>query len=316
MQHHHIILFGGSGFIGNQLAIALANRNCNVTLPCRRPHRQQALRVHPNIRIIEADVFDDDQLNALCRGQHAAINLIGILHQRQDDDFRRVHVDFVKSLVATCSRNGISRLLHLSALGADQASGSSQYLRSKGEGENLLHTFGQKDMQVTSFQPSVVFGKGDQFINRFASILKLTPLLFPLACPDSQLAPVYLNDLVGRIVDSVDDPSTYSRRISICGPEVFTLRQIIEMIIETTSSPCRVVPLGDGLSRLQAMILGALPGKLFTLDNYRSLQTPNICNQGDLCKTSLPRYLLDWNNHSGFRKYYDQFRRYQASYPD
>ena len=314
MQHHQIILLGGSGFIGNQLAVSLANRGCMVTLPCRRPHRQRHLKVHPNIRVIEANVFDEEQLNTLCSNQHAAINLIGILHQRRRNDFRKVHVDFVKSLVATCSRNNIRRLLHLSALGADQASGSSLYLRSKGEGENLLHTFGRKDMQVTSFRPSVVFGAKDQFINRFASILKITPGLFPLACPKSQLAPVFVGDLVGRIVDSVDDQDTHSKRIDVCGPEVFTLQEIIELIIEATGSPCRVLPLGDGLSKLQARILGVLPGRLFTMDNYRSLQTPNICKDGDLCTTSLRRYLQNWNNHSGFRKHYDQFRQSQAGY--
>lgn len=314
MQHQHIILFGGSGFIGSQLAISLANKGCRVSIPCRRPHRQQHLKVHSNIRIIEANVFDEDELDRLCKGQQAAVNLIGILHQQKKDDFRRVHVDFVKSMVAACSRNKVHRLLHLSALGANQGSGSSLYLRSKGEGENLLHTFGQKDMQVTSFQPSVVFGEKDQFINRFASLLKLTPLVLPLACPHSQLAPVYVKDLVARIVDSVDDPQTHSKRISVCGPEIWTLQQIIQMIIDATGSSCKILPLGKNMSKLQAVILGALPGKLFTLDNYRSLQTPNICNDGQLCTTSLQRYLQNWNNHSGFRKHYDEFRRQHAGY--
>lgn len=308
MLHHNVILLGGSGFIGTQLAFALANRGCRVTLPCRRPHRHQSLKIHPNIRLVEANALDNEQLNALCRGQDAAINLIGILHQRSANDFRTVHIDFIKSLVAACSRHNIRRLLHISALGADQASGSSLYLRSKGEGENLLHTFGQKDLQVTSFQPSVVFGKHDEFINRFSSLLKLSPVLLPLACPDSQLAPVYIGDLVDRMVMSLDDRSTYSKRIEICGPEVFTLRQIIELIIETSGSSCRVMPLGKSLSRLQAMILQNLPGKLFTMDNYRSLQTPNICNDGELCQTSLRQYLGDFNKITGNKKHYDRFR--------
>lgn len=314
MQHKNIILLGGSGFIGNQLAFSLANKGCIVTVPCRRPHRQRHLTVHPNIRVMEANVFDENQLNTLCQGQHAAINLIGILHERRDGDFRKVHVDFVKTLVAACSKNNIRRLLHISALGADEGSGTSKYLRSKGEGENLLHTYGRKDMQVTSFQPSVVFGPQDDFINRFASILKITPGLFPLACPKSQLAPVYVSDLVKKIVDSVDDKTTHSKRISACGPEVFTLQQIIELIIEATGAHCRALPMGDGLSKLQARILGVLPGKIFTMDNYRSLQTPNICKDGDLCETSLRRYLQNWNNHSGFRKNYNQFRQNQSGY--
>lgn len=309
MLHHNVILLGGSGFIGNQLAFALANRGCQVTIPCRRPHRQQSLRVHPNIRTVEAQVLDSDQLNQLCKGQDAVINLIGILHERRDNDFRLVHVNFVKSLVAACTHNNIKRLMHVSALGADQASGSSLYLRSKGEGENLLHTFGQKDLQVTSFQPSVVFGKNDQFINRFVSILKFNPLLLPLACPNSQMAPVYVGDLVKRMVAALDDRSTHSRRFSICGPEVFTLQQIIELVIKATGSSCRVWPLGNGMSKMQALILQYLPGKLFTMDNYRSLQTPNICTESELCQTSLRQYLENIGSRFGNRKYYDQFRR-------
>ncbi len=309
MFHHNVILLGGSGFIGNQLAFALANRGCQVTIPCRHPHRQQSLKVHPNIRIVEAQVLESDQLNLLCKGQDAVINLIGILHERRDNDFREVHVNFIKSLVTACTRNNIRRLMHISALGADQASGSSLYLRSKGESENLLHTFGQKDLQVTSFQPSVVFGKNDQFINRFASILKLSPVLFPLACPNSQMAPVYVSDLVSRMVAALDDRSSHSKRFSVCGPEVFSLQQIVELIIKSTGSSCRVLPLGNRMSKLQAVILQYLPGKLFTMDNYRSLQTPNICSESDLCQTSLRQYLENIGSLFGNRKYYDQFRR-------
>jgi len=309
MLHQNIILLGGSGFIGKQLAFALANRGCLVTIPCRRPHRNQSLRVHPGIRIIESDILDPDQLNQLCQGQHAVINLIGILHERKKGDFRSVHVDFIKSLVSACTKNGIKRLLHLSALGADQASGGSLYLRSKGEGENLLHTFGQKDLEVTSFQPSVVFGKQDQFINRFASILRLCVGLFPLACPRSKLAPVYVGDLVERMVDALDDRNTHSKRYTVCGPEIFTLQQIIELIIEALGARCRVLPLGNGLSKMQAMVLQNLPGKLFTLDNYRSLQTDSICTEGELCTTSLRQYIGDLGALFNNKKHYDDFRR-------
>jgi len=312
MRHNNVILLGGSGFIGRQLAFALANRGCQVTVPCRHPHRNQTLRVHPGIRVVEANVLDTGQLDQLCAGKDAVVNLIGILHERKRDDFRNIHVNFIKSLVTACSKNGIKRLLHLSALGADQASGTSLYLRSKGEGENLLHTFGQKDMEVTSFQPSVVFGKNDLFINRFASILKLCVGLFPLACPKSKLAPVYVGDLVKRMVDSLDDRSTHSKRFTVCGPEVFTLQQIIELIIHTVGAPCRVLPLGNSMSKLQARVLQYLPGKLFTMDNYRSLQTDNICTQGELCKTSLRHYLRDMGDLFYNKKQYDNFRRNYA----
>ncbi len=306
----NILLIGGSGFIGKRLAYALANRGWQVTVPSRRPHRNRALLVHPNIRLLEANVVDPDDLRSLCAGQQVAINLVGILHERRKGDFRRFHVDFVKTLVEACNATGIDRLLHLSALGADQATGSSLYLRSKGEGENLLHTLGQRGLHVTSFQPSVVFGKEDSFVNRFAGILRFSVGLFPLACPDSRLAPVYVGDLVARIVEVIDDRGSYSTRYPVCGPEVFTLRQIVELIIETLDLPVRVLPLGKGLSKLQALILQNLPGKLFTLDNYRSLQTDNVCPDGSrLCQTSLRQHIRGLAVMHGNKSHYDRLRK-------
>jgi len=308
-KQRSILLLGGSGFIGKHLAFALANRGWQVTVPSRRPHRNRGLLVHPNIRLLEANITDSNELSNLCAGQQAVINLVGILHERRKGDFRRYHVDFIKSVVEACSAAGIKRLLHVSALGANQATGSSLYLRSKGEGENLLHTFGQRGLNVTSFQPSVVFGKDDDFINRFAGILKLFFGYFPLACPNSKLAPVYVGDLVEKMANAIDDRDTFAKHYTVCGPEVFTLRQILELIIDTLQLPVRVMPLSNGLSRLQALILQNLPGKLFTMDNYRSLQTDNVCTDGNLCETSLRQYLKGLPAMFGNKRNYDSFRK-------
>jgi len=309
MGYDNFILLGGSGFIGKQLAFAIANRGCRVTIPCRRPHRNKALLVHPNIRVVEANVLAPDQLDDLCQNQQVMINLIGILHERKRGDFHRIHVEFIKTLVDACTRHGIKRVLHLSALGASQATGTSHYLRSKGEGENLIHTFGQKELCVTSFQPSVVFGKNDQFINRFAGILPLCFGFFPLACGQSKFAPVYVGNLVEKIISSVDDKSTHSQRYTICGPEVFSLQQILQLLVKAMGLSCRIVSLGKTTSKLQARVLQILPGKLFTMDNYRSMQTPSVCEEGEHCTTSLRQYIQDIGTRFGNKKHYDRFRR-------
>jgi len=312
-QQRNVLVIGGSGFIGKQLAFALANRGFRVTVPCRRPHRNRELLVHPEIRVIEASITDPAELKSLCANQQIVINLVGILHENRKGDFRRIHVDFVKQVIDACKQAGIRRLLHVSALGANEASGSSLYLRSKGEGENLLHTLGQRGLQVTSFQPSVVFGKEDQFINQFAGILRWCVGYFPLACADSKLQPVYVGDLVERIIGTIDDRSSHAKRYQVCGPEVFTLRQILELIIAELRLPVRILPLGKGLSRLQAMVMQNLPGKLFTLDNFRSLQTPNVCTGGNSCPTSLRQYLKGLPAMFGNKRNYDRFRRDYAS---
>jgi len=312
-RQRNVLVIGGSGFIGRHLAFTLANHGYRVTVPCRRPHRNRALLVHPDINLQQAEVTDPAQLKQLCAGQQIVVNLIGILHEKRKGDFRRMHVDFVKQLIEASKQAGIQRLLHVSALGANEASGSSLYLRSKGEGENLLHTLGQRGLHVTSFQPSVVFGKEDQFINQFAGILRWCFGYFPLACPDSKLQPVFVGDLVARIVATIDDRSSYAKRYPVCGPEVFTLRQILELIIDELQLPVRILPLGKGLSRMQAMVMQNLPGKLFTMDNYRSLQTPNVCNNGNPCSTSLRQYLKGLPAMFGNKRDYDRFRSDYAS---
>ena len=313
MDLKKVLVLGGSGFIGQELAFSLANKGYLVTIPCRRPHRHRALSVHPNIRLLKSNVFDNTQLNQLCQNQNVIINLIGILNEQKKGDFRKVHVDLIKTLVSTCTRNKVKRLLHLSALGADQARGTSHYLRSKGEGENLLHTFGQKDLYVTSFQPSVVFGLNDQFINRFAGILKLCIGFFPLACANSKFAPIFVGDLVARIVDGIDDNATYGKRYPLCGPEVFTLKQILKLITASMGLSCRIISLNNGLSKLQAFLLQNLPGKLFTMDNYGSLQTPSVCSNCDHGKTSLTQYIQNIGVLFGRKKHYDDFRQNHSS---
>ena len=305
---NQVLITGGSGFIGRHLAIMLANRGYRVTIPCRRPQRMAALRVLSNIRIVEANPMQAKQLDQLCSEQQVVINLIGILHENKSGDFRRVHVEYIKQLLEACEKHGISRVLHVSALGADQASGSSLYLRTKGEGENLFHTYSQRRFNATSFQPSVVFGKGDQFINRFADLLDMTPGILPLACAGSLLSPVYVGDLVKLIVDSINNPDSYGERYPVCGPRDYSLREIIETIAAARGKSCQVIPLGPTLSKLQALILQNLPGKLFTMDNYRSLQTDNVCPDGGIGKTSLEFYLENQFAASPVQQRLDRFR--------
>jgi NADH dehydrogenase len=310
MQHRNIIILGGSGFVGQHLAIELSNRGYSVTVPCRRPHRLRNLTVLPGIRLTEANIMDQAQLTSLCKDHDAVINLVGILNESAASSFRRIHVEFVKSVVQACQNNKIKRLLHMSALGANQASGGSNYLRTKGEGENLLHTFGQNDMQVTSFQPSVIFGEDDSFINRFAGILKLCIGAFPLACPQSRFSPVFIGDVVDKIADCINAAESHSKRYPLCGPETFTLKQIVQMISQAQGSNCVILELPDKLAKLQAVILQNLPGKLFTMDNYRSLQTPSTCEASCTpCTTSLSHHIQGLSSRYSNKPDYDVLRQ-------
>ncbi len=277
-QRPLVCVLGGTGFVGHHLVNHLTEHGYRVRIPSRRPQRHRELGVLPHVELLEADVHDPQTLSRLVRGCDAAVNLVAILNEERPGDFQRVHVELPRKLVQACQDAGVQRLLHMSALNADPRGDLSRYLTSKGEGEALVH--GVQDLEVTSFRPSIIFGLGDHFFNRFAALLRLSPFVLPLACPRSRLAPVYVDDVVGAMIHALEDRRTIGQRYDLCGPHAYTLQQLVEFTAQTIGVKRLVIPLGDGLSRLQARILQHLPGKLFTYDNYRSLQVDGVCRQG------------------------------------
>ena len=297
MKHNSICILGGTGFVGKYIASGLAYGGKRVRIITRNRNNHRDLLVLPNLELVEADVFDGNQLKTHIKGMDAVINLIGILNEKghNGDGFRKVHVDLPKSVLSACLELQIPRILHMSALHADAGQGASFYLRTKGEGENALHTYSGKRLSVTSFRPSVIFGPGDSFINRFAGLLKAMPYFFPLACADARFAPVYVGDVAARFIAAIDDRSTHGKRIDLCGPAEYSLKEIVEYTASMLGLRRRVIALPDFLSKMQAHTLEWFPGKPFSIDNYMSLQIDSVCQQDSHEPTSLdmivPSYL-------------------------
>lgn len=281
MRINKVCLIGGTGFVGRHIAYRLAVGGNECLILTRHPHRHRELTVFDRIDLVECDLFDSDALVRQLRGCDAAINLVGILNASGRATFRRVHVDLVDNLVAACHTAGVRRLVHMSALHANQAHGTSQYLRTKGEGEDQAHARGHPNIAVTSFRPSVIFGRDDSFINRFVKLLRL-PGPMPLACPDAQFAPVCVDDVAKAFADSLARTDTYAQRYDLCGPDVFTLEEIVRYIARQLDMNKSIVRLPNWLSRWQARLLELAPGKPFTRDNYLSLQTPSVCQENGL----------------------------------
>jgi len=277
-----VTIIGGSGFVGHHLASHLAGRGWRVLIPSRHPQRHRDLRVLPTVQIVPADVLDAAQLPALLRGSAAVINLVGILNEgrAKHTHFREVHVELVQRLLTACQEAGVRRFLHMSALHADAEHGSSVYLRTKGEGEDLVHRAGREaGLQVTSFRPSVIFGPGDSFFNRFAQLLKLSPWIMPLACGSARFAPVYVGDIAEVFCRALTNRATYGQRYDLCGPQDYTLQELVCYTRDQLGLRRRVVSLGPGLSRLQATALEFMPfWKPFSRDNYDSMQTDSVCS--------------------------------------
>ncbi len=295
MSSSKVCVLGGTGFVGSHLVPRLHAAGHRVTVLSRHPHRHRALQVLPGVTLRGCDVHDQRQLAAALAGHDAVINLVGILNEAGRDTFQRVHVELGRKVVDACLAQGVPRLLHMSALHASP-DGPSAYLRSKAAAEDYAHAAAARGLAVTSFRPSVIFGPGDSFLNRFARLLRLTPWVFPLACPEARFQPVYVGDVVQRMADCLDDPASAGQRIALCGPRVYTLRAIVRYVADLLGLRRRIIGLPDWASRLQARLLGLLPGKPFTLDNYRSLSVDSVCDAGTApCPTALeavaPRYV-------------------------
>lgn len=273
-----VCLLGGTGFVGRHLCAELSRRRIAMRLLTRRRERRRELLVIPNLELVEADVHSVADLSVKLRGCDAVVNLIGILneHRGVGKSFAGVHGELPVKVAEACAFNRIGRLLHMSALGA-ASDAPSQYLRYKAEGELAVHRWKEKGLDVTSFRPSVIFGPDDDFFNRFAQLLAMTPLVFPLACPDARLSPAYVSDVARAFADSLDRKSTYGRSYDLCGPRTYTLRELVEYTARVAGLRRYVLPLGDLLSRLQARVLEWVPGTPFSRDNYLSLQVDGVC---------------------------------------
>ncbi len=297
MKTSTICVLGGSGFVGGHLCAELVKRGHNVKILTRRRERHRSLLVLPTVQIIESDVHGEAQLNMHFAGCDVVINLVGILNEKghKGKGFHAAHMELTRKVITACTGCKIERLLHMSALNANPNE-KSFYLRTKGEAENYAHTFGANRIAITSFRPSVIFGPEDDFLNRFASVLKFTPWLLPLACAETRFAPVYVGDVVKAMVGALDDPSSFGQKIDLCGPSQYTLKQLVEYVASTCGYQRKIIGLPNWLSKLQARILEYAPGKPFSLDNYYALQKDNICRAKANCSTALeavaPGYLL------------------------
>lgn len=278
MKKREIAILGGTGFVGRYLINQLSQDDVTIRVPTRRRERNRHLLVNHKVKLIEADIHNDSDLESLLTGADVVINLVGILHG-SEETFHKVHAELPERVVKLCNQLGITRLLHMSALQAGTANAMSQYLRSKGEGENTTHHLSSHKLHVTSFRPSVIFGEGDQLFNQFAKLLRLPLLAVPLACPDARFAPIYAQDVAKIMAQAIDNRATFEKRFDLCGPSEYSLMELMEITERTIGMRRLIVGMSDSVSKLQAKILGMLPGKLMTSDSYLTMQLPSTCKE-------------------------------------
>ena len=291
MTSRNILVIGGSGFVGSSIVARLSAKGKRVVVPTRRRERAKHLITLPTVDVVQADVHDPAALASLVRGMDAVINLTGILHSDTGtpygNRFRKVHVDLARKVAEAVAAAGVPRLLHMSSLGAD-ANGPSMYLRSKAAGEAAVReALGTEagHAALTIFRPSVVFGQNDKFINLFAKMQAVAPLV-ALGRAEAKLQPVWVEDLAQAFVNALDEPRTFGKTYAIAGPTVYTLKELVQYAGKVSGHVRPVISLPDSLAYLQAFLLELAPVELLSRDNLDSTKVDSTVPGPGLAETA------------------------------
>ena len=270
-----VLLLGGTGFVGQAVCERLVERDSamRLTVPTRRMARAKAVQFLPTVDPVECNVHDDAQLGRLVAGHDAVVNLIAILHGSATE-FDKVHVRFPRRLAEACRTAGVRRVIHVSALGV-AADAPSNYLRSKAAGEAALQAAG---LELSILRPSVIFGAGDSFLNLFAALQSVAPVM-PLAGADARFQPVWVQDVAEALLRCLERPDTIGQTYECAGPEVYTLRELVQLAGRLCGHERPVLPLPVTFGRMQAAMMEMLPGRpLMSRDNILSMQVPNVAS--------------------------------------
>jgi NADH dehydrogenase len=282
-----ICILGGTGFLGTRLVARLIKDGHRVTALSRDREQHKHLLVLPGLTLENCDVYDEAQLSERFRGKDVVVNLIGILNERGfgGGGFRRAHTELTRVVLQAARSAGAGRLLQVSALKA-AVDAPSFYLRSKGEAEKLIRDSGPS-LEWTIFQPSVIFGPGDSFLNRFANLLASVPLVFPLAKPNARFQPVLVDDVIEAMLRCLRGGTSNRQTYQLGGPQIYTLREVVQLVAKLTGRPHWIIGLPDFAARLQGLVMDFVPGRPFSSDNYRSLTVDSVCTEDGFAKLGI-----------------------------
>lgn len=271
-----ITIFGGSGFVGTQVIRALARTGCVIKIAGRVPEKANALKLSGapgQIVPVFCNYSDPSSIAAAIKGSDYVVNCIGILFEKRKGGFHKAHVDIPALIAKACTKQGVKRFVHISALGVDKA--TSRYARTKREGEAAVH---KAFPAATILRPSVMFGPDDNFFNMFAELARYMPVLPLIGGGTTKFQPVYVGDVAAAVVAALTLPTAPGQTYELGGPEVVTFREIYERLFFYTQRPRVLLPIPFPLAKLQAFFMEFLPRPLLTRDQVESLKTDNIVN--------------------------------------
>ncbi|MEH6951873.1 complex I NDUFA9 subunit family protein [Nitrobacter sp. NHB1] len=270
-----VTVFGGSGFLGRHVVRALAKRDYRIRVGVRRPElagHLQPLGKVGQIHAVQANLRYPASVRAAMRDSHVAINLVGILSKSGAQTFDAVMAGGAATVAKEAAATG-ARMVHVSAIGADDKSASA-YARAKAAGEKAVLA---AVPSATILRPSVIFGSEDQFANRFAALALMSPVLPLIGGGATKMQPVYVGDVAAAVADAVDGRTKAGAVYELGGPEVLSMREIIQIVLRVIERERMLVPLPFLIARFKAMFLQFAPGALkLTPDQVALLRTDNV----------------------------------------
>lgn len=270
-----VTIFGGSGFVGRSIVQRLVEDGASVRVAARHPETVKDLlprAIGDKIETARADIHDDSAVTAAAHDAEVVINLVAILYEKGRQTFRSLHVDGARRVAAAAKQAGASRFVQMSALGASTAS-QSVYARTKAAGEQAVRDIFP---DATVVRPSIVFGRDDDFFNRFAGMASLSPALPLIGGGKSRFQPVFVEDVAAAFAAILADPATAGKTYELGGPQVYTFRELMEILLEQMGSRRLLVPLPFAAAEVQAYFLEWLPKPPLTRDQLALLKSDNV----------------------------------------
>jgi uncharacterized protein YbjT (DUF2867 family) len=268
-----ITVFGGTGFVGRHLVALLQQSGATVRVAVRHPARIEVPTEPANApEIVQADILDEISIGNAITGADAVFNLVGILTETPRQTYRAIHVEGARRVALAAQRNGVTRLIHVSALGASPMSPAVSD-RTKAEGELAVR---EVFPQATIVRPSLVFGEDDHFFSRFAAMIRSSPILPLIGGGTTRFQPVFVDDMTAGLLELLKRPETAGQTYEFGGPQVYSFKALLELLLTALNRQRVLIPISFALAEMQAGLLELLPNPPLTRDQVRLLKTDKV----------------------------------------
>lgn len=267
-----VCIIGGSGFVGRAIVRQAVAAGMEVTIACRHPERARDLLVN-GARMVKADVASGKGLDEAVTGSDCVINLVGLLFERGRYSFSASHVKGAENVINACKGAGVSRYVHMSALGAGNVPESS-YATTKSEAENLVR---QSGLSWTIFRPSIIYGAGDSFFNKFKAMSALLPVL-PVIAGETRFQPVWVEDVARAFVSAIGNTNTTSQTYELAGPKQYTFHELLKMLMDQLGRCRLLLPVPGFAAKIMAFFMQLLPVPPLTPDQLKLLAHDNVAS--------------------------------------